>query len=65
MLCLKLKWPRLSAINRLKDSEAGAVLGALGLLVGWIIAEDVLGCVVDEVVRALGRSGAAHLCVAE
>eukprot|EP00969_Alexandrium_andersonii_P337942 14935234-Alexandrium_andersonii.AAC.1 len=60
-----MKWPRLSAINRLNDSGADDVLGALGLLVGGLLAEDVLGSGVGEVVLALGRSGAAHLSVAE
>eukprot|EP00969_Alexandrium_andersonii_P253291 11194845-Alexandrium_andersonii.AAC.1 len=63
MLCLKLKWPRLSAINQFYDSEADDVLGVLGLLVGGLLGGDVV--VADKVERALGRSGTAHPSVAE
>eukprot|EP00969_Alexandrium_andersonii_P086652 3821071-Alexandrium_andersonii.AAC.1 len=64
MLVLELKWPRLSAINPLNDSDAVEVLAhdAPGLLAGGeLLVEDVVPRSGEEGVLRLRRSGLAHV----
>eukprot|EP00969_Alexandrium_andersonii_P053524 2354622-Alexandrium_andersonii.AAC.1 len=68
MLVLKLKWPRLSAIHPLNDSDAVEVLAhadGLGLVVGGLLVEDVVPRSGGEGVLRLRRSDLAHVGVAE